>query len=380
MLPPLQHRLARSAWPGLPCPARSAQAHAALSSAPDWSGAKLMPMMGRTTFPNLMICSSGRAGQYRRGSTAVLRQGQCMSAHLAEFCDLQHSAEREAGEDRQRLVRGKHIACPAGSWSEATPQPGRRHHQSITGGEGRHNTHTHTWSTLLFTTSTGMANPTPALLPAVGKPPRRTVRQHGCSLSSAGNWRSHATAAAAADVAGSGLRCQGSTKAVPPHLIGCRWQYLFLSWRPRCPAAGRRCCLQTRRSEGRVRGGMVRDHTRMVHSAAAPHTQRRAQPSIIPISALRAWVDGCICLDDILDGAPRVAGADLPTSAANHACGVGQPEAAPVAGQPECTLLNNHPRLACLKDFTRGCGRQRLLPGPRCPLSACAASPGPHLW
>ena len=70
MLPPLLRRLARSAWPGLPCPAHPAQAHPALSSAPDWSGAKLMPMMGRTTFPNLMICGSAGVGQYRRGSAA----------------------------------------------------------------------------------------------------------------------------------------------------------------------------------------------------------------------------------------------------------------------------------------------------------------------
>ena len=133
------------------------------------------------------------------------------------------------------------------------------------------------------------------------------------------------------------------------------------------------------------RGACPRQHGERPHAngpqrSCAAHSKARAQLSITPITALRAWVDGSICLDNILDGAPRVAGADLPTSAANHACGGRQPEAAPVAGQPECMLLRNHPRLACLKDLTRGCGWQQLLPGPRCPLSACAASPGLHLW
>jgi hypothetical protein len=41
---------------------------------------------------------------------------------------------------------------------------------------------TRTWSTLLFTTSTGMANPTPALLPAIGKP-RHAVHQHRSEFS-----------------------------------------------------------------------------------------------------------------------------------------------------------------------------------------------------
>ena len=104
---------------------------------------------------------------------------------------------------------------------EAGGKPRRSGAARITGGEGRHNSHL-VDATLHHIHRNGKPH---ARAVACGRKAKAHSPPTWVFTQLCRHWRSHATAAAAAGVAGSGLRCQGSPKAVPPHLIGCRWQY-----------------------------------------------------------------------------------------------------------------------------------------------------------